>query len=472
MKSPHFVRLLLAVALGCSAPPIESSGDPAGGEGGTSGTAGAAGLAKKDAGFTVSFPDGGGSDGPRAGDDDTRSCAGEIHEGKLVPLDLLFLVDTSGSMEESGGAKSKWMSMREAIESFVRDPQSEGLGVGLATFPVQLRPCTKDAECGGGKEFCGQKGACGAPEVLETNEAACYTVSPMCVDGSPCRRMGLCARTGLRCTNVGAACPGGMADNPCTARPRFCTDLRGATCPSMLYETPLVPIAELPGGRPALETALGAIVPEGSTPTTSAAQGALAHLRSRAASGRKQALVLATDGMPAFCAPNTVETAAAVLADARAGNPGITTHVIGVFSAAQLTRARPALEQLATAGGTGAPFILTTGGDLTQKLVEAINQIRGAAVSCQLAIPIPAAGSLDYAKVNVRVTTPTGREDVPYVGSADRCDPDRGGWHYEIDPATGTPTQVLLCEATCRKTKVTVGLSIDLRFGCQTITIK
>jgi hypothetical protein len=322
--------------------------------------------------------------------------------------------------------------------------------------------------------MCGQKGSCGAPEDITTVEAACYTVSPVCVDGTPCRRFGLCSRSGLRCPTVGRACDGGMADDTCTARPRFCTDLRGATCPANLYRTPLVPIALLPGARGALEQALAAIVPEGATPTTSAAEGALGHLRARAQAepGRKQVLVLATDGMPSFCPPNTVDTAAAVIGAARTATPSITTHVIGVFSAAQLARARPALEQLAVAGGTAAPFILTTGGDLTQKFIDAINEIRGSAVSCGFSIPNPATGSLDFAKVNVRVSTPAGEDDVPYVGSADRCDKDRGGWHYDVDPASGTPTQILLCEATCRRTKATVGLSVGLRFGCQTIVIK
>jgi hypothetical protein len=55
------------------------------------------------------------------------------------------------------------------------------------------------------------------------------------------------------------------------------------------------------------------------------------------------------------------------------------------------------------------------------------------------------------------------------VGSVDRCDPTRGGWYYDVDPAAGTPTKVLLCEATCKKTKATPDLSLELRFGCKTI---
>jgi hypothetical protein len=306
-------------------------------------------------------------------------------------------------------------------------------------------------------------------------EPACYGPSPVCIDGKPCTPYGICAVSGLRCANVGQNCPGGMAGNECVARPRFCTDLmRGVTCPAALYQTPMVPIAELPAARAALEAALATVVPEGGTPTTPAVQGALAHLRARvnADPTRRQLLVLATDGMPSLCPPNTVDTAAAALSEARTATPAITTHVIGVFSPAQLTKAQPALDQLATAGGTGAPFVLMAGADLTQKFIDAVNQIRGAAAGCEFTIPRPASGDIDYDKVNVRITTAAGNEDLSYVGSADRCDPLRGGWYYDVDPKVGTPSRVLVCASTCSKVKITVGLSVGLRYGCKTIVIQ
>jgi hypothetical protein len=270
---------------------------------------------------------------------------------------------------------------------------------------------------------------------------------------------------------MGQACPGGVAGDMCTPRPRFCTDNGGAACPAARYQTPLVAIADLPGVQAALEGALAAIVPQGATPTTPAVQGALAHLRMRAMANpdRKPVLVLATDGLPTTCFPNSVDTAVAALAAAQMAAPAISTYVIGVFGPAQLARSRPALERMATAGGSGMPFVLTTGGDLSQRFLEAINQIRGSALGCEFAIPRPTQGSLDFDRVNVRFNSAAGGEDLRYVESADRCDPARGGWYYDINPRTGTPARVLLCEATCNKIKVTAGVSVDLRFGCKTI---
>jgi Mg-chelatase subunit ChlD len=465
--SPRTALCLLSLAA-CQPPHLESAGGTGGKGGGapeaTGGTRGA------DPDFHVTFADAGAEAAAPASTD--QSCIGELHEGKLVPVDLLLLLDTSGSMEDNAGGKSKWRSVRDALETFLADPLSAGLGVGLMTFPVAGKLCQKDDECGGGKEFCGRKGACAPAANVANVEAACYAVSPKCIDGMPCTPFGLCSVSGLRCADVGQPCKGGPAGDTCMPRPRMCTDYREAGCAGELYRTPGVPIAELPAAAPALQRALAAVIPEGATPTTAAAQGALDHLRGRAASngGHKQVLVLATDGMPSMCGTtNTVDSAAAVLA---AGAPGLSTYVIGVFSAAQLDRARPALQQLATAGGTGAPFILMIGSDLTQRFTEAINQIRGAAAGCEFTIPMPKSGSIDYDKVNVRISSAGADQDLAYVGGADRCDPVRGGWYYDVDPRQGTPTRVLICETTCRKVKVTVGLSVGLRYGCKTIVIQ
>ena len=260
----------VSVGAACQVAGLESDGRGGAGPGGDGGSGGTV----RDAGFTVSLPEGGPADaigGAAVDTGDGTSCAGEIHEGKPLPVDLLFLLDTSGSMEESAGMKSKWASVRDAITSFVNDPQSAGLGVGLATFP-------------------------GARQGLHQGQ-----------------------RVRRQAGDLWAQAGGGEV----TARPRYCTDMGGETCAPALYQAPIVPVAELPGVRPALEAALAAVVPEGATPTTPAAEGALGHLRARAtaSAARKQLLVLATDGMPSMCPPNSVETAAAALMAAETASP-------------------------------------------------------------------------------------------------------------------------------------------------------
>jgi hypothetical protein len=473
--------LLLA---SCGAPEIKGTGGQGGsGPGGNAGSGGAGGApggnnpGGKDGGGPslppVSYPDAGPVTNSDAGPATGPTCAAEVIDGKMVPVDLLLLVDISGSMEESAGAQSKWVAVRDAFDSFVKDPGSRGLGVGLVTFPPPSKKCTNNNECASAE--CEQKGVCSTPALVATTEAACNAAAggtACLLGGQPCTPYGLCARTGLRCANMGQACAGGMAGDNCMPRPRFCVEVANESCPAARYETPVVAIADLPGVQPAISNALGTLVPQGGTPTTPAVQGALNHLRARAMAipDRKPVLVLATDGLPTGCGfTNSPDSAAAQIMAARMGAAAIPTYVIGVFQGAQLTRARPALEMMATAGGTGMPFVLMTGTDLKMRFLEAINQIRGTALACEFTIPRPTMGSIDFQKVNVRYTGTAGAEDLRYVESADRCDPMRGGWYYDVPPAMGTPTRVRLCAATCDRVKAAAGGSVQLRFGCKTI---
>ena len=62
-------------------------------------------------------------------------------------------------------------------------------------------------------------------------------------------------------------------------------------------------------------------------------------------------------------------------------------------------------------------------------------------------------------------------EDIPYVSTAARCDPMRGGWYYDVDPAMAAPTRVVTCPATCDRLKAEPNANVNLVFGCKTIVI-
>jgi hypothetical protein len=192
--------------------------------------------------------------------------------------------------------------------------------------------------------------------------------------------------------------------------------------------------------------------------------------------GRKGVMVLASDGAPSpGCADNTVAATAKLLSDARlpAAMPPIDTYVVGVYTPADANE-RMALETLATAGGTGMPLVISPTEDLNQRFFETLNRIRGQSLPCELLIPppLPGAGPLDLGRVNLRFRGASGDEDVLYTTSAARCDPVRGGWYYDVDPATGgTPTKIIACPATCNKWKGDAMASVDLRVGCRTRVI-
>ncbi len=152
----QFTTLLLAagaLALAACQPAKISGGSGTGGGAGSGAAAGGSG-----GGTTPTAGSGGGLVLPDASPGATppapppgNTCGTDVHRAEKVPLDLLLLVDTSDSMNELSGMQSKWQLTRQALRSFVDDPGSQGLGVGLLFFPASTPPaqiaCQQDAEC-------------------------------------------------------------------------------------------------------------------------------------------------------------------------------------------------------------------------------------------------------------------------------------------------------------------------------------
>jgi hypothetical protein len=412
----------------------------------------------------------------------TPQCAAEAHTAEPVQLDLMILVDSSSSMTGAAGARSKWATAQAALSSFVADPKSAGLGVGLQFFPKESI-CTTDQDCVPGatstNRYCTGKQICAGPGGPAPNASACgpppfVIVEPRpvanCPMGTTCQALGFCSGNGENCTNLGQPCPMGAGD--CQGYPRTCASVFGG-CDETSYAMPTVPIQPLPAGLAFFNRVISRKTPDGGTPMGPAVRGVLNHLRARLAAnpGHKVALILASDGLPSGCQRGDIASIAADLNAAFAGSPSIPTYVIGVFSQSELAMARPQLDSLAAGGGTGQAFVLTASDDLNARLLEALEQIRGFAVACDYRIPAPAVGSLDYGKVNVRFSGAAGPENVPYVESIDRCDPVRGGWYYDVHPAAGKPGRVLMCPATCSRFKAERSVQVDLVFGCATQNI-
>jgi hypothetical protein len=74
---------------------------------------------------------------PGLGDD---ACGTSTHQVQEIPVDMLLVLDTSGSMDYFG----KWTNVKAAIEGFVGNPVLSGLGVGVQFFPIRQQ-CDVDA---------------------------------------------------------------------------------------------------------------------------------------------------------------------------------------------------------------------------------------------------------------------------------------------------------------------------------------
>ena len=424
---------------------------------------------------------------------DERTCSEQVHAAQPVPVDLLLLVDASSSMldkvtDKVTGGPSKHALVRDALVAFVNDPRSAGLGIGLQYFPLPTwTECNGDADCGpfdsssGKPEWwgCRQRTVCAPPKAplgTAVNICSPATAKADCFGGTTCVDLGYCSLTGWRCTSVGDACQTGRPGDTCTRYPRVCNGAQ--ICNPARFRELAIPFSDLPAAAAAIAIELRAREPAGATPMGPAIEASLANLTERVAAhpGRTAALVLATDGVPQGCGPaaDDVGGIAARLSAAAAARPAVTSYVIGVLDQADPNQGPgQALAQLARAGGSGAPFLLSPTANLTQTFLAALEQIRGRALPCEFTIPTGDVPNVDFGRVNLRFRGAAGDRDILYVGKADRCDPMKGGWYYDVDPATGgTPTRVITCPATCAALKSDPQGRIDLRFGCKTKVIE
>lgn len=456
---------VLGTVIACGSTGDSVFDDPDGGASSSSGTSGD-GFDRGD----------GGSSGSSGTPADLVACATDKQQAKLAPLDLLVMQDISGSMYAfTSGTTTKWGAVKSALDAFMTAPASAGLGLGLSFFPVFTNApnsCTTDAECGAAGP-CLLRGCNGAQTRLCTTNNDCQG-NAQCVELGRCHDSGetLCV-PGVPTTCVVNGISRGACDRPLDRGVCFAPTL---SCQSASYEQLVVPIAALPGAAAAANAALAARVPRGSTPTLGALQGAIAAGRAHANAnpGRVVSVVLSTDGLPGTngaCDDRLSEIVAAAQAGV-SGSPSIKTFVIGVFAPIEAGTAKPTLDAIAAAGGTGTATVLGTSANTTADFIAALDKVRGASLPCELALPVPASGTPDYAKVNVVFTdsTTNAQSLVGYVGEASACDPAKGGWYYDVKPDAGKPTKVVLCPATCSKVQGDAKGAIEVVQGCETKT--
>ncbi|MCC6649150.1 MAG: VWA domain-containing protein [Polyangiaceae bacterium] len=364
-----------------------NGGQSAGGAGGAGG------------GFTGGTTSAGGST-------QINACAKQTTGGELIPLDLYFMVDRSGSMEDNG----KWTSVTTALKQFVALPDAAGIGVGIGFFgvpPSKPPPtsCTNDAQCG---EY-----------------------------------------------------------GPCLPGFNMCTGAVGGadSCEYADYATPKMTIATLPAAASQFTGEIGKVSPKGSTPTTPAIRGALtyAHEWSTQHPDHLTLVVFATDGEPAGCIKSNSVDLAAQSASQGWQSWGIKTVVIGVGSELG------ALNAIAQAGGTDKAVLVDVGGNVAKEFLDALNQLRSY-VACKYQIPKPPGGQeLDFGQVNVQVTSPGGQPmflgQVPDAASCGTA----GGWYYD-NPSAPTKILLCdaTCAGVKQGQTPSTSTKVEIVLGCMT----
>ena len=440
---------LVATAVACGTGESDSAFGTAAGAGGSSGTGSGAGAGS---GGTTVPPDAytpldSGSLG-EASPTDAETCSAVSQTAERFPVDMVIMMDKSGSMGETAGGttQTKWQAVTAALTSFVQDPSSADLGVGIQFFPLpvstSLPTCTSSIGCTG-SSVCVMNPA--------TNQGNCQALCP----GS-----GMC----------------GTADCVPTGNPVYPGYCSNDNCDFGAYRQLQVEIATLPGSASAILSAMQAQTPLGGTPTFSAITGAIQHAQDWAVQqpDHKVVVVLATDGLPTLCPvvqsaadeAHVIDLCKQAASDAANGAPSVLTFVIGLGAVGNL-------DSIAAAGGTDHAFIVDPAQDVAKQFADALAAIRGSVMTCEFKLPDPDAdaGDIDYGKVNVQYTPGGGaQQTIFYVGNEADCDPDLGGWYYDTDPSQSAPTRIIMCPKTCESLQADPNAKVDIAIGCKSET--
>jgi hypothetical protein len=423
-----------------------------------------------------------GSSGTGNGTGAGDTCAADVSTAQPFPLDMYIMLDVSSSMlDETAATTTKWAAVKAAVEAFLKDNASAGLGVGLQYFPLEKpnapTSCATNADCGDSAP-CFLKACYNFPTIVPCQTAQ-DCISP--VDNKnygPCAPLGQCAKNGeYVCRDQGVGCgPDDTGKDLGACGPivsSIC--LNTESCNAAQYATPAAPIAALPGAAANLLASIDAQVPSGNTPTAPALSGAIQQASAWAIAhpDHRVVTVLATDGLPTECTPTAIGSVAALAKAGVAASPSISTFVIRVFGSNDIAQGAPGnLKQIALQGGTKTAFIVDTQKDVTAQFLAALDTIRGARLACEFQIPQPASNqSLDYHFVNVQFTNGGAPSNVFYVKDAAGCDGVTGGWYYDVDPDQGlAPKKIIACPTTCTAFEgAASGASVGIALGCQTI---
>jgi hypothetical protein len=395
-------------------------------------------------------------DGPNAegGPSDAEVCASQWAKADRVPLAMYILIDQSSSMaDRTQTSEVKWDAITAALTSFVSSPDAADLWAGIQYFPLRVPPpgpCDSSRKCSGGA-------VC-----VSNNAQTLFWCFASCTSASQCA-------AGQECS---MSTSGGTL---------LCSD----QCDSASYANPDVEIGALSSTSQtqSITSSLNSHQPLYGTPTRAALQGGIDHCKAWGAShpDLKTIVVLATDGVPSECLPSGVEytdpaanqAVVQVAQQGANGSPAVQTFVIGIFG----PNDRPGgidpvanLNAVAAAGGSGTAVLVDTTKDLTQQLLQALSSIRGKALECRYKIPAPDGGTLDFNKVNVQFTPGGGPiETLYYVADEAHCDPNTGGWHYDVIAGPGsTPSWIEMCAVTCSKLKSDNMGQVNIQLGCKT----
>jgi hypothetical protein len=296
----------------------------------------------------------------------------------------------------------KWDAFVSGFTHFLRSPAVEGIGIGAGYFPS------------GGNFDCA---SCGA------RDCNCL---------------------------AGCGCPCDMRMNP-----RVCA--KGPTCDPASYNRPDVDIAPMPQNGSALLLSLAQPV-AGHTVIRPALEGALQFATDHAQhdTADRTDVVLVVGGPPSTtdCAPDTISDCA----DAVASSSTKTSVVAFDYTG-------PGLDAIATRGGGKLYSFDSHRDDIGMRFTDVISDLKAEPHCVYEFAPNNAT---DGGRVNVQITFPPddagGFRTVNPRLVQDRASCNGGpGWYYDD---SSHPTQIIMCDATCREIQGPPEGGVGIAVGC------
>lgn len=367
------------------------------------------------------------------------ACKGWTAEGEMVPADVLFIVDTSGSMKQisrnTTDGRSKWEITQTALQNAL-DGLPSLTSVGMLLWPNMRTVPNNNTNCA----YCNPDGTPNPDDVGE-------------------------------CVNISAMVP--LAQ--------------------------LGPVGA--GQRTLLTQALEAVTPQGGTPMADAYNYAVTQTYGDPLMIGKKFAVLITDGQPTIqlgCMgtgeeeyPVDFQPVMSSIAGALQNKPYVKTFVIGSpGSEAQSltgTDGRNTLSEAAREGGTpltadcsnsGTPnychFDMSDATDFAAGFTDALRNITGQVLPCSYQIDDSQLqdATVDPDRINViyQINGSPDLDQMRLVGkAADSSCPDINGWF--LDPTDSTGKTIQLCPTTCDLIHSDAGAVINIRGGCKVIPI-
>ena len=428
------------VSLGCSTSSGSSAPDSAGANGG-GGNSSSNGGNGGGAGYHIGTSTGGASQPGTNGTTPPNldaGCAGDVAQAQLTQVNILFLLDKSGSMGYQNSATAgtwdncadRWNPVVDTLNNFFVQPDSGRIYASLSFLPAD----------GGNTAICDPKSYSAGSASLKVP-------------------LTLLDATGRK-----------------KFQDRLCDCANGTTPPSTTC-----------------------IVPQGGTPTRPALQGTIEYSATVAKNnpGSKTVIVLITDGMPSFyCGgsapsgqcnscddltngcyasgtgcidqPTEIAKLTAIIDGASGASSSSPKSIYVVGVGTDLNYGTTFEDWSGASGNAGIDLRNLTGTAAADALMTSLQSIRSSSIQCDFDVPVPKSGAnVDPTKTYVYYTDGSGKGQYlnqTSDGKVGTCMTTENDFYFD-NPLL--PTKITLCPTACQALQQDPKGAISIEYECK-----